>query len=173
MDVLVYAAVLTPVLPALVPEPLYVARWDIVNELYGWDEVAAAVRERLPAGGVVVAGHYTMCAQLEWNLRGSGIPVACWTEQPSDFELWRPGERTTAGRPVLFVSDERYPERPCDGGAGFPGVGTVVVERGGAAVRRFLLTECAAGGVVWPRPPHEARAPGERVPCGGRPTASD
>ncbi|MBI5498886.1 MAG: glycosyltransferase family 39 protein [Deltaproteobacteria bacterium] len=159
-DAAVYLAVLTPLLPAFVPEPLYVARYDIVNELYGWDRVADAVRRRVPAGGVVVAGHYTMCAQLAWNLRGAGIRVACWTCTPSDFDVWGPGAETTRGRPALFVSDERYPELPPTAG---PANATVTVERGGAVVRRFVLTEYAAGEVQWPR----------RAACGGTTSASN
>ncbi len=168
-DALVYAAVLTPVLPALVPEPLYVARYDIVNELYGWDEVAAVVRRRVPAGGVVAAGHYTMCAQLEWNLRDSGVPVACWTSEPTDFDEWRPGGEAARGRPVLFVSDERYPARPGAGcGARERDAAEVVeVERGGTAVRRFELTAYGPGEVSWPRGVPRG------VPCGRRPSGSD
>jgi hypothetical protein len=164
-DVLVYAAVLTPALPELVPEPLYVARYDIVNELYGWDDVAAAVRDRVPAGGVVAAGHYTMCAQLEWNLRGAGVRVTCWTSEPTDFDVWRPGAQEARGRPVLFVSDERYPERPGSGCGAVERRAAEVVEvgRGGATVRRFVLTVYEPGGVSWPRP----------VPCGQRPSGSN
>jgi hypothetical protein len=142
-----------------------VARYDIVNELYGWDEVAAAVRRDLPAGGVVVAGHYTMCAQLEWNLRGAGVPVACWTSEPTDFDVWGSGEQAARGRSVLFVSDERYPERPGSGcGAVERGAAEVVeVRRGGATVRRFTLTAYDPGKVGWPRV----------VPCGPRPSGSN
>ncbi|MBI5486700.1 MAG: glycosyltransferase family 39 protein [Deltaproteobacteria bacterium] len=183
-DAAVYLAVLTPLLPALVPEPLYVARYDIVNELYGWDRVADAVRRRVPAGGVVVAGHYTMCAQLEWNLRGTGIPVACWTCTPTDFDLWAPGAETTRGRPVLFVSDERYPDRPPAAspqarperaeGPPVPNPPTVSVRRGGTEIRRFVLTDYAAGEVRWPRrvagctPPSGGDVPGGREGRGER-----
>ena len=105
-----------------------------------------------------------MCAQLEWNLRGSGIPVVCWTCAPSDFDSWSPGVTTAAGRPVLFVSDERYPQRPGDvDGAAGPPHEQVAIERGGTAVRRFALTAYPPGRVVWPR----------RAACGGGPSASN
>ena len=167
-DMMVYVAVLTPVLPALVPEPVYVARDDIVNELYGWERVAGAVVRRLPAGGVVVGGHYTMCGQLEWNLRDAGLPVACWTKERSDFDVWNPGGPATWGKPVLFVSDERYPERPVPGCGREPPAPaeTVEVERGGVVVRRFRLTSYTPGEMAWPRN-------GGRVPCGAAPSGSN
>ena len=155
MDALVYVAVLTPVLPRWVPEPVYVAKYDIANELYGWSDVAAAVRRRLPPCGIVVAGHYTMCAQLAWNV--DAFRVACRTRLPTDFDFWppegpdwwKPMGRTTFDVPVLFVSDERFPDRPPGpGGAAAPSpVETVMVERGGVPVRRFVLTSYAAGTV--------------------------
>lgn len=146
-DALAYLVVLTPALPALVPEPLYEAKWDIANELYGWDKVAAAVRRRAPPHGVVAAGHYTMCAQLAWNLRDAGVPVGCRTAAPSDFDFRPPGPERLASSPVLWVSDERYPERPEACGDGAPAAPAEVVEirRGGVVVRRFALTPCPAG----------------------------
>lgn len=150
-DVLVYLVVLTPVLPAAVPEPLYVAKYDIVNELYGWDEVAAAVRRRLPSGGIVVGGHYTVCAQLAWNLRETGTPVGCRTDRPTDFDFREPSRERLARAPVLFVSDERYPERPVrgDGLAAPAPLETVEVRRSGTAVRRFVLTAYRPGELAW------------------------
>jgi hypothetical protein len=152
-DLLAYVVVLTPVLPALVPEPLYVAKYDIVNELYGWDDVAAAVRRRVPEGGVVVGGHYTMCAQLAWNLRSSGVVVGCRTPTPSDFDYREPGRERLESSAVLYVSDERYPERPAPAGGGTtPEPAEIVdVRRGGATVRRFALTPYPAGSLAWPR----------------------
>lgn len=152
-DVLAYVVVLTPVLPALVPEPLYVAKYDLVNELYGWDEAAAAVRRRLPEGGVAVGGHYTICAQLAWNLRGSGVEVGCRTATPSDFDFREPSRERLESSAVLFVSDERYPERPeLAGGVAVPEPAEIVdVRRGGTTVRRFALTPYPAGALAWPR----------------------
>ncbi|MBN1773112.1 MAG: glycosyltransferase family 39 protein [Deltaproteobacteria bacterium] len=154
-DVLAYVVVLTPVLPAVVPEPLYVAKYDLVNELYGWDDVAAAVRRRVPEGGVVAAGHYTMCAQLAWNLRDSGIEVGCRTATPSDFDFRAPGRERLASSPVLWVSDERYPGRPerTDGAALPEPVQIVEIRRGGTTVRRFALTSYPVGTVAWRRLP--------------------
>jgi hypothetical protein len=161
-DLLAYVVVLTPVLPALVPEPLYVTKYDIVNELYGWEDVAAAVERRLPAGGVVAGGHYTMCAQLAWNLRDAGVVVGCRTTAPTDFDFRAPARKRLESSPVLFVSDERYPERPAAAGGAAPAepVEIVAVRRGGTTVRRFVLTSYAAGTLAWPR----------RFPCdsGGR-----
>ncbi|MDI7269964.1 MAG: hypothetical protein QME96_18385, partial [Myxococcota bacterium] len=149
MNAVVYAAVLTPALPVLVPAGLYVAKYDITNELYGWEEVAAAVRRRVPEGGVVAAGHYTMCAQLDWNLREPGLAVDCRTRETTDFDLWRPVEGPVFERPVLFVSDERFPDRP-PGLGGVPApqpVAEITIERGGVPVRRFLLTAYPPGAV--------------------------
>lgn len=144
MDAAVYVAVLTPVLPALVPEPIYVARYDIANELYGWDDVAAAVRRRAKDGGrtVVMAGHYVMCAQLAWNLRDTTITVRCRTTGTTDFDLWYPDESDPVPAEVLYVSDERFSERPAGPGGAPPppAIERVVIERGGVPVRRFDLT---------------------------------
>jgi 4-amino-4-deoxy-L-arabinose transferase-like glycosyltransferase len=158
MNGLVYLTVLTPVLPALVPRPPYDPRWDLGNELYGWEEAAAAVRSRVPSGGVVSAGHYTMCAQLAFHLHGSGLRVRCRTAEPSDFDLWVPrGEDPWSGE-VWFVTDDRYPRRPVrcgSGGAPMP-EGWVRVRRGGEVVRRFGLTRYGSG--EFPPPGVEAGA---------------
>ena len=145
-DALAYVVVLTPVVPALAPESMYEAKWDIANELYGWDEAAAAVRRRASPGTIVAAGHYTMCAQLAWNLRDTGIAVGCRTALPSDFDFWFPEPGRLESSPVLWVSDERYPERPRGCGAAAPEPAQVVeVRRGGVVVRRFVLTSYPQG----------------------------
>jgi dolichol-phosphate mannosyltransferase len=170
MDAVVYVAVLTPVLPALVPGSLYVARHDIANELYGWDEVGEALRRQAPRGSTAAGGSYVMCAQLAWSLRGSGIPVSCWTVERTDFDYWSTFPEGVAARPVVFVSDERYPERPSGAcGAAAPVPGEVVVRRGGVIVRRFALTAYPPGAVRFPRP----KAGEQATACPGASSAPD
>ena len=128
-----HVVVLTPVLPALLPDSLYDARVDLANELSGWPTVASAVRAERRAGERVAAGHYTMCAQLEVAL-GSGAEVTCLTREVDDWDLWDRG-RLPADTGAIFVTDARFPTAP----EGARRLREVLVRRGGRVVRRFLL----------------------------------
>jgi hypothetical protein len=111
----VYAWVLVPGLARLAPGS-YDARVDISNELLGWPEAVAAVREEARAvdvpgaqrGDVVVVGpHWIVCAQLEAALRGE-LPVGCDTPVQDDFDAWWPRARWRDADVVVWVRDTRF-----------------------------------------------------------------
>src|SRR5262249_10929795 len=123
---------------------------DLSNELYGWPQVIAAVREEARATGlsrdeqnavVIVGPHWVICAQLEAALRGE-LPVGCDTPIPDDFDTWWPRARWRAADVVVWVHDARF---------GAPVLAThaplrareVQVRRDGRVVRTFKITVLA------------------------------
>lgn len=146
MAAAVHVWVLVPACVRLAPAS-YDARLDIANELHGWPEAVAAVREEARAveapgaerGDVVVVGpHWVVCAQLEAALRGE-LPVGCDTPVRDDFDDWLPRARWRGADVVLWVRDARFeatstpthvPLRERE----------VRVERGGRTVRVFTIT---------------------------------
>jgi hypothetical protein len=143
-----HAWVLVPSLVHLTPRS-YDARLDLANELIGWPEVIAAVREELTVVGpdgdrrgqdVAVAGpHWVICAQLEAALEGA-LPVGCDSPIRDDFDDWQPRGRWRRSDVIVWVTDMRFP--------GLPALPThspwrsreVAIERGGRIVRRFTIT---------------------------------
>ena len=132
---LFYIAATTPLVLRAIPARVYVGRFDLTNDLYGWGEVARAL-----AGRPAAAAHYTMCAQLAYAT--GGAPVLCAAPRRSQFDFWpRP---VVAGADVVFVSDERYPRRAGEAldCATITREPDVLVRRGGRIVRRFVLERC-------------------------------
>ncbi len=116
-------------------------RTDITNELYGWDRVAAKVRATTPPDALVVGPHWTVCAQLEWQLAGER-DVSCVTVEKDDWDFWYPVRtRDPELYPRLhYVTDERFSKLD-------PFILTmeavllskVEIERGGKVVRTFRI----------------------------------
>jgi hypothetical protein len=145
----VHAWVLVPASVRLAPAS-YDPRLDITNELTGWPEAVAAVREEARAvevpgaerGDVAVVGpHWVICAQLEAALRGE-LPVGCATPVPDDFDTWLPRARWGGADVVLWVRDARF------GAPALPAWSPlrereVRIERGGRTVRVFTITALA------------------------------
>lgn len=143
----VFAWALVPSAIGLAPAS-YDPRLDLTNELYGWPNVAAVVRDEAAAewtpgsapGDVVVVGpHWVVCAQLEAALRGA-LPVGCDTPIRDDFDDWYPRARWHAADVIVWVTDRRFgppPELPSY-------VATrsreVQVHRDGRVVRVFDVT---------------------------------
>ena len=153
---LVHAWVLVPSLVRLVPAS-YDARLDLANELYGWPEAVAKVKEvaidemspgyfDAQVGDVTVVGsHWTVCAQLHAAL-GKALPVGCATDVPDDFDDWYPRARWRSAETIVFVADNRMDVDPR---ALFPNhvwvrEKTVTVMRGGRIARVFTIS-------VWER----------------------
>jgi hypothetical protein len=128
-------------------------RLDLSNELVGWPEVIAAVREEARAASpepgdpssqdlAVVGPHWVICAQLEAALRGD-LRVGCNTPIPDDFDTWWPRARWRAADLVVWVTDRRF---------GPPALAThdalrsreVRIERAGRTVRVFTITVLAS-----------------------------
>ncbi len=151
----------TPLLPALTPAESYEPRYDLANELRGWQETAAAIRDIDPRPSVVVAAHYTLCAQLERVLwRPDDPPVRCVTDEIDDFDFWyEPLGDPPPGSWLVIDNRFEHEAEGVFGGAARAGRGIdVIVERGGRAVRRFELVELVP-----------TRAAGRSGSPGGRP----
>jgi len=112
------------------------------NELRGWPEVAAAVRELNPEGKPVVAAFYTQCSQLFFVLSEKGDPpVRCISPETDDFDIWYPDFKPPASG-VIFVTDNRFDFDPKKLLPDFEPVEkprTVEIQRGGIPVREFEI----------------------------------
>ncbi|MBK6691243.1 MAG: hypothetical protein IPG50_03435 [Myxococcales bacterium] len=126
------------------------ARHDIANELFGWDEAERTLRElamEQPGSDlVVVAPHWTLCAQLHARLRG-GFRVGCDSPLKDDFDGWLPRGVWRKAEHVLLVTDTRY---PIDVAKAFPDrrvsrLARANIYRGGRQVRTFTLTLLSRG----------------------------
>jgi hypothetical protein len=142
----VHAWVLVPGITRLAPGTSD-ARLDLSNELYGWPEVIAAVREEVqrardPAGPgddvAVVGPHWVVCAQLEAALRGEA-PVGCDTPVPDDFDRWWPRERWRAAETLVWVTDARFGAPPRLPEHALLRTRDVRVMRDGRLVREFTV----------------------------------
>ena len=147
----VHAWVLIPAAVLLAPAS-YDPRLDLSNELQGWPEAVAAVREEVAAASVggtggeendlaVVGPHWVICAQLEAALRDE-VAVGCNTPVADDFDVWWPRTRWRAADVLVWVTDGRF---------GPPALPThaplrqreVRIERSGRLVRVFTITVLA------------------------------
>jgi 4-amino-4-deoxy-L-arabinose transferase-like glycosyltransferase len=137
-----HVAVRSPLLPALLPDDTYEPKYDLANELRGWPEVAAAIRELEPAGRPVTAGFYTQCAQLAFALSRPGDPeVRCVSARMDDFDIWH-GPFALPPQGAWFVDDNRFdhdPERLVPGSVALSPGRVVEIRRGGRVVRRFTI----------------------------------
>jgi hypothetical protein len=141
----VHAWVLIPAAMRLAPAS-YDARFDLANELYGWEPVVRAVRSEAlpgpgprPSGVVVVGPHWVICAQLEAALRGDA-PVGCDTPVPDDFDAWLPRERWRNADSIVWVTDTRFGPPPDLPAYGVVRTRHIHVRRGGKEVRLFTIT---------------------------------
>lgn len=126
------------------------ARHDIANELFGWDEAERTLRElamEQPGSDlVVVAPHWTLCAQLHARLRRD-FRVGCDSPLKDDFDGWLPRGVWRKAEQVLLVTDTRY---PIDVAKAFPDrrvsrLARANIYRGGRQVRTFTLTLLSRG----------------------------
>jgi hypothetical protein len=113
----VHAWVLVPQALRLAPRS-YDARLDLANELYGWPQVLAAVRDEVAAQASpgledvsVVGPHWVICAQLEADLQGD-VHVGCNTPIPDDFDSWWPRDRWRNADSIVWVTDDRFGPPP-------------------------------------------------------------
>jgi hypothetical protein len=144
----VHAWVLVPGAVALAPDS-YDPLLDISNELQGWPEVTAAVRQEVADAALagpdgekptlaVVGPHWVVCAQLEAALRDQ-VPVGCDTPVPDDFDRWWPRPLWRSADLVVWVSDARFgpPSLPKHASVHER---EVRIERAGRPVRLFTIT---------------------------------
>lgn len=136
-----HIVVLTPVVPALTPESLYEAKYDLSNELRGWDEVAEVIRQIGPKDRPVIAAFYTQCSQLAFHLNKPDDPeVRCISPKTDDFDIWN-GPFTLDSKGALFVTDNRFNHNLEDllPHAKTHGETALILRRAGVPARRFEL----------------------------------
>ncbi len=137
-----HVAVLTPLLPAVTPEDAYERKYDLGNELRGWPEVAAVIRESNDGKTPVVAAFYTQCAQLAFALSApDDPPVRCVSPEVNDFDIWHP-DFSAASSDVMFVTDNRFDhsaEELFPAHIKDPSPRLVAISRGGVCVREFEI----------------------------------
>jgi len=140
---LFYVHVFHPILPI---KPKY----DLVNELYGWDTTAAQIEtlhktrivEETGAQGFLLARHWVMCSQMMFGVKDR-IPVACFNDRRDQFDFWDK-ESGMMGKDAIVVTDLRFKEEP-DQLYKFDSVEKVAVLpliRGGELKREFTLWVC-------------------------------
>lgn len=137
--ILFYIHLFHPILPI---KPKY----DIVNELYGWDEVGANVEriynERTNSekeNTFTLARHWVLCSQLMFST-GGRIPVACINKKMDQFDFWD-DEKKLFGKNAIIVTDLRFDEAP-DTLYLFDKVEKqleIPIVRGGIVVRKFTI----------------------------------
>ena len=124
----------------------YNARYDLSNELRGWDQVADEI-DRLSTGASVlpvVAGcHYTTCSPLMFAARGR-YNVICPSPRVDQFDFFPGGDGSRLHRDILYVRDERF---PWDAAQLFHcrrshEVSKVEISRGRRVARRFSVQLC-------------------------------
>lgn len=141
--ILFYVHVFHPILPI---KPKY----DLVNELYGWD-TAAAEAERIydlrikgetGREGFLMGKHWVLCSQLMYGVRDR-IPVACVNGRRDQFDFWD-DEKKLMGKDAVIVTDLRFTDTP-DQIYKFGSVekaAVIPVVRGGELKREFTLWLC-------------------------------
>ncbi len=105
----VHLWVLLPIAPWITPSA---AKYDLANDLVAWRAALPVVRQALresthdDAPLVVVAPHWTLCAQL-----GAGLPrdvlVGCNSPAGDDWDAWLPRRVWQRAPIVLYVEDSR------------------------------------------------------------------
>jgi 4-amino-4-deoxy-L-arabinose transferase-like glycosyltransferase len=139
--------VYTPLFVRAIPEDSYEPRYDLANELLGWDEVGAAVAraaDETDRDAVVASYHYTMCGQLQLAIQDER-PVYCASPGTDAFDFLERAE-PPGSNPVIYVNDNRFPDPPDQHlqGRRCRQVDSVVIEKGGREVRRFGIFTCEA-----------------------------
>jgi hypothetical protein len=148
MAAVAHAWVLVPALVALAPTS-YDSRADLANELYGWPEVARAVRqvaieEWVPGTDssdlVVVGPHWVVCAQLHAAL-ARDLPVGCATPVADDFDTWLSRATWRRAETIVWVTDTRFGDPdPAAAPEHAPRrLHTIEIRRGGRIVRVFTI----------------------------------
>ncbi|MDH5679340.1 MAG: glycosyltransferase family 39 protein [Nitrospinota bacterium] len=138
--VLFYVHVFHPILPI---KPKY----DLVNELYGWDTTTtemeklyqARIVEQTGAEGFMLAHHWVLCSQIMFGVRDREA-VACVNDRRDQFDFWGDDTRHM-GKDAIVVTDLRFQEPP-DQLYRFDSVekaAVLPVLRGGQLKREFTL----------------------------------
>lgn len=125
----------------------YEPRYDLSNELCGWDRVASAVAREIAhsqARTLAVGSHYTSCAQLAFAARGR-FAVRCPSPRLDQHDFFPGGDGSSLrGVDLVYVKDPRFPFEAaalyrC---ADLEQLPAVEIRRAGRLVRRFELERC-------------------------------
>lgn len=139
---LFYIHVYHPILPI---KPKY----DIVNELYGWDMAGVEIQKAYDGLATdtgkkpfALAHHWVLCSQMMFATKNR-IEVACLNEKTDQFDFWDDEEKLV-GRSAVVVTDLRF-EEPPDELYLFDSVKRVAevpFVRGGQVTRKFTIWVC-------------------------------
>ncbi|HEU4406473.1 MAG TPA: glycosyltransferase family 39 protein [Polyangiaceae bacterium] len=146
LSLFVHAWVLTDLAPRLLGR-LYVARYDLANDMLTWPRALPALSRVLArwrydelSPPAVLTPHWTLAAQIYAGV-GPDVAVGTLGGGPDDFRDWLPAG-AWQGRPwVVWVNDDRRPPArpaPLDGWATLE-EHAVVIERGGRPARRVVF----------------------------------
>lgn len=121
-------------------------KYDISNELTGWDEVGITLKEemaKLGKGSFLASYHYAMCGQLNFATQNR-YPVKCLSRRTDAFDFFYDPLEIT-GKNAIFVTDNRYNDRPesrivCK--YGITDLDTIKIIRDGIKVRQFEIYRC-------------------------------
>ncbi|GMT42581.1 MAG: hypothetical protein IEMM0002_0992 [bacterium] len=119
-------------------------KFDIVNELFGWDAVATQSEEMLndfPAKNqkFLMAHHWVMCSQLTYATQNR-LPVYCVNDKTDQFDFF-PDNRPPEGGDFVFIADNRFknpPEKYYDFDKREP-PREIKINRNGKRIRTFYL----------------------------------
>jgi 4-amino-4-deoxy-L-arabinose transferase-like glycosyltransferase len=135
--------VLTPVVPILIPSPVYEPKYDLANELRGFPELAETIRRIDKDRRPVVAAFYTQCAQLSFHLNHDSDPkVRCASPEIDDFDLWF-GSFIPDANGFIFIADNRIdrPVKSLFSTVTIRSKTQLYIRRSGVTVRRFEIFE--------------------------------
>ncbi len=119
-------------------------KYDIVNEVFGWDKVAEVVERKygeLPGekGKFVMAHHWVMCSQMSFSTQNR-LPVYCLNDKTDQFDFF-PEKNPPLGADFVYLADLRFKNPPGDyyKFQKVEGPEELEIYRGGKVVRRFFF----------------------------------
>ena len=143
--VIVWLHMTTPILVDRLPRALYDPDGDVVNEMFDWHDVAAAVRRRASAlgPGAIVASHRNvLCGHLDYALDDTPH-VHCLSDGRTEFDFVGRGA-VSPDEPVVYVDTAHYPRDPAVALAGRPCTlaDRVEVRRGASVIQDVRVWSC-------------------------------
>jgi len=122
-------------------------KYDLVNELYGWDEVGREIENvykelstSQPEPVFALAHHWVLCSQMMFAT-GGRIKVACINERTDQFDFWdNIGE--LKGKTAIIITDLRFDEPPDQlyrFEKNIKKIREIPIWRGGKMVRKFTV----------------------------------
>jgi hypothetical protein len=144
--ILAHVLIFSPLFVRVMPDS-YNPKYDITNELYGWDALGPRVLDLYgrsgDKGAFLLAYHYTMCGQLMFATHNE-VELRCLTPRKNQFNFFPGADGDFTGRNAFYVRDNRYKKDPqemyrfdsCES------LEKVPYMRGGKKVREFEIYYC-------------------------------